>query len=210
MPSTRLVIGAAVSSLLLAGCNGDTSAEETDTAGGNGQDTQEEREGRDELDFSVSETFAPYSEDAEAITYDEQAVPPRATVEVSITGDEGGSVYSLAVTGLETDREFGSHLHTQPCGEDPGDSGPHYQDEVDPEADSDNPSTNPEYANPENEVWLDFTTDENGEAEQETRVDWTPREDEANSIVIHDEHTSEQEGTAGAAGDRLACVNVDL
>ncbi|MBB4934209.1 Cu-Zn family superoxide dismutase [Lipingzhangella halophila] len=208
MPSTRLVIGAAVSSLLIAGCGGGAAEEEAEATDDRQEETQDSQD--DALDVSVSAAFGPYAEDAEAVTYDEEAVPEGAEVEVSVTGEDGGSEYSLSVSGLEANREFGSHLHTEPCGEDPADSGPHYQNEADPEADAENPSTDPAYANPENEVWLDFATDENGNAEQEAEVDWVPREGEANSVVLHEEHTSEEEGAAGAAGDRLACVNVAL
>ncbi len=137
-------------------------------------------------------------------------MPEGATIDVTVTEESEGSAYTVAVTGLEADRDFGAHLHTDPCGADPADSGPHYQDEADPEADADTPSANPEYANPENEVWLDFTTDSEGNAAQQAKVDWLPREGEANSIVLHEEHTAEEEGEAGQAGDRLACVNVPL
>lgn len=159
---------------------------------------------------AVSAIFMPPDQGGGATTYDEEAVPEGATADVRITEGADDLTVRLSVTGLEPEREFGAHVHTDPCGPEPGDSGPHYQDEVDPEAGEDDPSTDPEYANPENEIWLDFTTDAGGNAVAESTVDWTPREGEANSIVIHEEHTHTEEGRAGQAGDRLACVNVQF
>ena len=50
-----------------------------------------------------------------------------------------------------------------PAGRAPA-AGPHFQNVIDPVR----PSSNPAYANPGNEIWLDFTTDEEGDA---TRAD---------------------------------------
>ncbi|GAA4804535.1 hypothetical protein GCM10023353_03860 [Tomitella cavernea] len=63
---------------------------------------------------------------------------------------------------MQPGRDFGAHAHTKPCGPEPSDSGPHYQNVQDPAATADSPSTDPAYANPQNEVWLDFTTDGSG------------------------------------------------
>lgn len=201
----------AVAALLLVSC-GPTEDGDEDT---NGYYSDDEDEGGDEANatpagdteaVTVEGDFEPYGEDVTAVTYDEGLVPTGGEVEVNITPEENGTRFELDVDGLEPDYEFGAHLHTDPCGSHPEDSGPHYQDELDPEQ----PSTDPAYANPENEVWLDFTTDEDGDAESETQVEWLVRPGEAASIVIHEEHTSHEPGSAGQAGDRLACVNVPL
>ncbi|GAB3478509.1 hypothetical protein GCM10027440_14790 [Nocardiopsis coralliicola] len=131
--------------------------------------------------------------------------------EESSAGTGGGAEgteteFELTVAGLEPDRKFGAHMHTEPCGENPDDSGPHYQDKEDPEQ----PSTDPAYANDDNEVWLDFATDADGSADSDTGVDWAPRAGEMQSLVIHAEHTKTADGEAGMAGDRLACANVNL
>ncbi len=154
--------------------------------------------------------FLPPGQNAGAVTYDETAVPEGATADVQVRVQDGSTFVQFTGTGLEADRDFGAHVHTLPCGDDPGDAGPHYQDEVDPEAAEGEPSTDPEYANPENEVWLDLTTDDGGNAYVTSTVEWEFREGEAQSLVLHDEHTATHEGHAGTAGDRLACVTVEF
>jgi len=72
------------------------------------------------------------------------------------------------------------------------------------------PSVNPAYANPRNEIWLDFTTDKDGNASATSTVAWQFSRTLPGSVVLHSEHTHTQPGRAGTAGDRLACVNVDF
>jgi Cu-Zn family superoxide dismutase len=67
----------------------------------------------------------------------------------------------------------------------------------------------PSYANPRNEVWLDFTTDANGGASSTSTEQWTfesgarPR-----SLVIHAQGTQTVSGHAGDAGARVACLTL--
>ena len=94
---------------------------------------------------------------------------------------------------------------------DPDDAGLHYQDQQEPATQGQEDvvaSTDPVYANPKNEIWLDFTTDAEGNADVESSVDWQFREGEGRSVVIHATHTGMQEGEAGEAGDRLACITI--
>jgi Cu-Zn family superoxide dismutase len=155
--------------------------------------------------------FAPYAEGATAVTYDER-VPEGSSAEVTVNEDGGKTTVNLSVKGLEPESEYGSHVHVAACGSDPDDAGPHYQDQQDPETqgqeDSETASTDPVYANPKNEIWLDFTTDAEGNADVESSVDWQFREGEGRSVVIHATHTGMQEGEAGEAGDRLACITI--
>ncbi|GAA1995882.1 hypothetical protein GCM10009799_22960 [Nocardiopsis rhodophaea] len=213
MPMPRALIGSALASLLLAGCGGADTTDANDTPAtptGTEPAPSPENGGGDEAEFSpiqVSGTWEPYSPDATAITYDD-AVPEGKAVDVEVQPEgDAGTRFTLTVRGLEPDRDYGSHVHTKPCGKDPADSGPHYQHNADPEG---SPSTNPAYANPENEVWLDFTTDGEGNAESTATVDFRPRQGEANSVVIHENHTKTGPGEAGKAGDRLGCVNVPM
>lgn len=217
MFSTRVLTGVALVSLLLAGCggNGEGNGGNGDNGGDNGDQTESPETQSPEADeeaqqsaVEVSEEFQPYSDDAAAITYDEQAVPEGSTVDFTATSEDedDGMEFNLAVSGLEADREFGAHVHTDPCGEDPDAAGPHYQNEQAPDGEE----NNPQYANDDNEVWLDFSTDGNGDGEEDSDVDWSPREGEANSVVIHAEETATPSGEAGSAGDRLACVNAEL
>ncbi|NKX53336.1 superoxide dismutase family protein [Arthrobacter mobilis] len=143
-------------------------------------------------------------EDSAAITYNQTVVPKGSNVEVLVQSQGSGTTVRLAVEGLEANRDYGAHVHVNACGAEPEQAGPHYQNRKDPKT----PSVNPEYANPENEIWLDLSTDDRGNAEAESTVDWQFREGEGQSIVIHDMHTKTGEGEAGTAGDRLACVNI--
>ncbi len=123
---------------------------------------------------------------------------------------DGGTTVTFDATGLAPNRDFGGHVHTQPCGPQPADAGPHYQHDIDPAAAPETTSTDPAYANPQNEIWLDITTDDSGAAQASTTVNWHFRDDEANSVVMHAQHTMTGPGQAGMAGDPLACVDTDF
>ncbi|CAM3182247.1 superoxide dismutase [Saccharomonospora xinjiangensis] len=141
-----------------------------------------------------------------AVTYDASLVPVGALARVAVMTSDRGTITELAVRGFVPDREYGAHLHARPCGATGADAGPHHQHVQDPEQ----PSTDPAYANPGNEIWLDFTTDAAGAASARSEVGWTFGERRPASLVIHERHTSTAEGEAGVAGERLACVNITL
>lgn len=145
-----------------------------------------------------------------AFTYNEAAVPVGSTVNIDSDENNGRTTITLDATGLPPNRDFGVHVHTQPCGPSPADSGPHYQNTVDPAATPQAPSSDPAYANPQNEIWLDITTDASGSAQASTTVNWEFRPGEAKSVVVHDQHTQTGTGQAGMAGDRLACIDEDF
>ncbi|WP_199442710.1 superoxide dismutase family protein [Umezawaea beigongshangensis] len=147
-------------------------------------------------------TPAPAGEQPEAVTYSGDLVPVGAEVSVKAEPENGSTTVTLDVTGLLPDHDYGAHVHTSPCGPTGADAGPHYQNEADPVT----PSVDPAYANPENEIWLDITTDAEGAATATATVDWEFRDGGASSAVIHAEHTATEAGRAGTAGDRLACV----
>lgn len=181
----------------------------------------------------VLEKFRPASEahgTTGAVTYDKKLVPTSAVVlvaelrlpgkwhgEMHEHGEHGmhgehwkhgmpprGTFVFLALRGVAPNHHFGIHVHTRSCGTKPDSSGPHYQDVKDPKQ----PSTNPKYANPHNEMWLDTTTNSNGDARTKSLVKWHFRAGEARSVVIHEHGTATQSGRAGMAGNRVACVNV--
>jgi Cu-Zn family superoxide dismutase len=60
------------------------------------------------------------------------------------------------------------------------------------------------YANPRNELWLDFKTNSHGSGYAFARVDFLIRPGEAKAVVIHDRATDMN----GVAGPKLACVDV--
>ncbi|GAB2513147.1 superoxide dismutase family protein [Nocardiopsis aegyptia] len=204
MRTTTLTVGLALTTILATGCS---QAETPDEGTATPTDQSVQPTTSPSVTASI---FMEWSEGAGAVTYDETAVPVGATADVQVREEGEQTSVQFTATGLEGDRDFGAHVHTQPCGEEPSDAGPHYQNEADPAATEDEPSSDPAYANPENEVWLDFTTDADGNAVTTATVDWTFREGEARSLVLHDQHTSTEHGEAGTAGDRLACVTVEF
>jgi superoxide dismutase, Cu-Zn family len=150
-------------------------------------------------------TFQPFHPGSTAITYDTAAVPAGATAAVTIARTGYGTDVKLTVTGLVAGRTYGAHLHTNPCTAVPEEAGPHYQNHPDPVT----PSTNPVYANPRNEIWLDFTADATGAATSAVTHGWNFRPTAPpRSLVLHAEHTHTAPGEAGKAGARLACLTL--
>jgi len=141
--------------------------------------------------------------DSEAFTYN-PAVPvgARARVQATYTG-AGQSVVTLHVWGLQPNRHYGAHAHQNPCGILSGDAGAHFQHVV-------GGATDPAFANPDNEIWLDLSTDGDGNGSGQTVVDWQFGADRrAGSVVIHDRHTTHGvPGSAGTAGPRHGCLTV--
>jgi Cu-Zn family superoxide dismutase len=111
---------------------------------------------------------------------------------------DGGMQISLSVSGLPAARGFGSHLHLLAC--DMNSAGGHFQHT--PAASADAAVTDPAFANPSNEVWLDFTTDDAGTALSSASVSWVPPDGGAKAIIVHDRLT----GDGGVAGPKLACL----
>ncbi|MFC4948521.1 superoxide dismutase family protein [Pseudonocardia sp. GCM10023141] len=156
-------------------------------------------------DTQVSATFV--DAPGVAVTYDAKLVRPGSRGAVSSTTEGGNTTVKLAVRGLEPSRVYGAHAHTKACGATGDLAGPHFQNKVDPVQ----PSVDPKYANPQNEIWLDFTTDANGAGSAETTVPWAfPDDRRAHSVVIHAMGTATDAGHAGTAGARAACMTVDF
>ncbi len=152
-------------------------------------------------------SFGSYSPTAKAVTYDAAKVPNGAKVTaVSVPTINKGTMVVLKLKGLLSHRAYGAHVHVNKCGAAPAEAGPHFQNVPDPVQ----PSVDPAYANPRNEIWLDIHTDGNGFAFTSSTVDWQFTERHAKSVVLHNEHTHTKPGEAGTAGPRLACVNVDF
>ncbi|WP_411577000.1 superoxide dismutase family protein [Streptomyces sp. SCSIO ZS0520] len=145
----------------------------------------------------VEGEFAPASAGrSAAVTYDSGWVPPGARIQVVQDSGRQGAAVELRVAGLRPGHAYGAHVHTGACTADPADAGGHYQHREDPVQSSEDP----DYVNPHNEVWLDFTPDEHGEGFAAAHHRWGFRPGEANSVVIHQE--------PGGAGERLACFTV--
>jgi Cu-Zn family superoxide dismutase len=159
--------------------------------------------------FGAHGTFARYSSGATAITYDPALVPVGGTATVTVSTIGSTTQVKLTVTHLKPRRTYGAHLHVNPCGPTGSAAGPHYQHQPEPAASASRSTMNPQYANPKNEVWLDFTTDTKGDATSAATQPWTidphrrPR-----SLVVHTEATKTMSGHAGDAGARVACVTL--
>ncbi|MFC9248079.1 superoxide dismutase family protein [Streptomyces sp. NPDC057136] len=139
---------------------------------------------RSQASFAPPNAFIPSS----AITYDMDRVPAAARIEITQHSDASGTAVGAQLRGLVPNHAYGMHVHTSPCSADPKAAGPHYRHRAEGHAD------------PANEVWLDFTTDGEGNGSSRVRHGWGFREGGARSVVIHDEQ--------GGAGDRLACFTV--
>ncbi len=154
-------------------------------------------------------TFTAYADGATAVTYDPALVPAGATANVTVGEADGTTTVILSVAGLEADRGYGAHLHTKPCGATGDAAGPHHQHVPDPAASVSPPSVDPAYANPDNEVWLDLTTDGTGAASVTAVHDWTfPADRRPRSLVLHAQPTKTGPGEAGTAGARVACLTL--
>jgi Cu-Zn family superoxide dismutase len=150
--------------------------------------------------------FATPGTATKAYTYDPALIAPGAAVMVVATPVRRATKTLLSVYGLVPNRTYGAHAHQRPCGAAPTDAGAHHQHVVDPNQ----PSVDPAYANPENELWLDFTTDDRGRAVVGAVVPWRFADRRAGSVVIHAQRTATEPGKAGTAGPRLGCATVDF
>lgn len=147
---------------------------------------------------------------AKAITYNPGMAPTGAQLSARMTPSGGDSTtVELTVSGMVPNRSYAAHAHTAACNVDPQSAGPHYQNEIDPAATTQAPSTNPAYANPQNEIWLDLRTDASGAGSARTTVPFQFAVRGPASVVIHqEERTATGPGQAGAAGTRLACLTL--
>lgn len=144
-----------------------------------------------------------------------ELVPDGAEARVqAVYNAAGDSIITLHVTGLLPDHTYGAHAHVNPCGLTGGAAGPHYQLTPDPDATPTKPSTDPGYANPGNEVWLDVTTNAAGNGASLAKQAWQfPPGKAPRSVIIHEKRTAtgaHGDGPAGTAGARLACVDVSF
>jgi Cu-Zn family superoxide dismutase len=142
--------------------------------------------------------------DPNAFIYDKSIIPQGSHVEVLESVEGNSTKVTLTVHGLLPNRVYGAHVHKMPCGPKGDDAGAHFQHNPDPKK----PSVDPMYANPQNEVWLDLSTDAKGDATSTSTEPWTfPEPAGPGSVVIHAEKTQAAPGKAGTAGARAACVS---
>lgn len=144
-----------------------------------------------------------------AVTYDPVMAPVGALVRVALTASNGPTTATLDVSGLLPNRGYAVHLHDKACGRTGAAAGPHFQHQVDPAATPDTPSTDPEFANPRNEIWLDIRTDATGSGTSNTEVPFVFTDRAPASVVVHEQMvTATEPGKAGKAGARVACFTL--
>lgn len=149
---------------------------------------------------------------ATAVTYNPDLAPTGAVVTAALTVTrlpDGSTRALLTVIGLLPHRGYAAHAHTNACGVTGADAGPHFQHHRDPAATPQQPSVDPRYANPSNEVWLDVRTNASGAGTSRATVPFTFTDRVPGSIVIHEAmQTATGQGEAGKAGARIACLTL--
>jgi len=199
MRTTTLLVTVAMGIASLAACGGSPAAAPPAMPDMPGMQTTSHAQ--------VEAAFAAPGGDNRAVTYDPALVPVGATALVVSGEADGKTIVTLSVDRLLPYRAYGAHAHVKPCGADGMAAGPHYQFRPDPVT----PSVDPAYANPQNEIWLDFTTNAAGTGTTTTTVPWVfPADSRAKSVIIHEKTTATEAGKAGTAGARPACLNVDF
>lgn len=194
------VTGGAVA-LGLTGCSSD------DGAGPAAPLSAPARGTADAVELTAAGTLAPVGEASNAITYDPELAPPGGQMSVTLIPTDGSTRATLDISGFLPDRGYAVHLHTNECGPTGAAAGPHFQHRVDPAATPEEPSSDPEYANPDNEVWLDVRTDGLGAGTSTTEVPFVFTDRVPGSVVMHEAAlTATGPGEAGQAGDRVACL----
>lgn len=104
--------------------------------------------------------------------------------------------FVLQVEGVDAPAgtTFGAHVHTRPCGPSPADAGGHYMDGA------------AGGSLRHREVWLDFSIDAHGRGQSVATRDWAVTNRPDRSVVLHVAGTDH---ATGAAGARLACIDLD-
>ena len=201
VPRWLPLLGAAV--VLVGGCGGGqqapspASAPSTVPASGTAEPTAR-----------AEGVLAPPGQGGTAFTYDPALAPQGARVEVDVEGS-GPTQVRLRVAGLLPNRGYAAHAHVNACGPTGDAAGPHFQNRVDPAAAPGKSSTDPAYANPQNEIWLDLTTDGSGAGESTASVPFAFTDRAPASVIVHEaQMTGTAAGKAGSAGGRLACIDV--
>ena len=144
-----------------------------------------------------------------ADTYNPALAPVGARLRAVLTPSGESTNAELTVSGLLPNRGYAVHAHAKGCGASPEAAGPHYQNRIDPTATPQAPSTNPEYANPRNEIWLDVHTDAAGSGTRRVTVPFVFTDRGPGSIVVHEAtETATGPGRAGTAGARIACLTL--
>lgn len=154
-------------------------------------------------------TLGSATSDGPGLTYNPALAPEGASLRAELAPNAGGTTVTLTSRGLLPNRGYAAHAHLNACGPTGEAAGPHYQNNPDPMATTFRASTDPAYANPQNEIWLDLRTDGSGSGTATTTVPWPTSNRGPNSIVMHEAmQTMTGPGVAGTAGGRIACLDL--
>lgn len=146
---------------------------------------------------------------SKAITYDTDLAPIGAAMTGTVIPTSEGSMAQLTVFGLLPNRGYAVYAYANACGASAGAAGRRFQNHLDPTATSQNPSSDPRYANPDNEIWLDVRTDIAGTGTSHTTVPYTLSDRVPGSLVVHDVvQTPAGPSEPRKAGDRIACLTL--
>jgi Cu-Zn family superoxide dismutase len=160
-------------------------------------------------EWSGDGVLAAPGQSSNAVTYNPALAPDGARLAVTITQADGLTTATFDASGLLPDRGYAVHMHAKACGATGEAAGPHFQHRMDPAATSQQPSSNPDYANPTNEIWLDLHTDAHGAGNSITRVPFVFTDRVPASVVVHEKPVTETvPGQAGKAGARVACLTL--
>jgi Cu-Zn family superoxide dismutase len=149
-----------------------------------------------------------------AYTYNPALAPSGARLAVVMTPSDESTGAQLTVSGLLPNRGYAAHANVNACSPNPAAEGPRYQNRIDPTVNptsiSGETSTNPDYANPRNEVWLDVHTDAAGSGTSRTTVPFVFTDRGPGSIVVEDAMDTPTALGQAAKGSvaRIACVSL--
>lgn len=134
-------------------------------------------------------------------------IPAGATARVHTAYDSTGDTrITIRVRGLRPRTGYQIRVHELPCGAKPKAAGRIFENTPNPDPES---PTDPAYANPANQIWLDVTTDRTGAAVARSRVSWQfSPEWRPGSVIIHRQHVPNSPRELGITGARLACLGV--
>lgn len=147
-----------------------------------------------------SGTLTTPSSKSKAISYNPELAPIGAAMTATVIPTSEGSLAELTVFGLLPSRSYVAYAYTKACGVTADAAGRRFQNHLDPAASAQARSTNPEYANPGNEIWLDVRTDAAGAGNSRATVPFALSDRTPGSFVVHD--------AEGKAGVRVACLTL--
>jgi Cu-Zn family superoxide dismutase len=148
-----------------------------------------------------------------AETYNPALAPMGAHLKAALVPSGETTNAEFTVSGLLPNRGYAVHANVNTCGGSPGGVGPHYQNRIDPAVNPTAvgvaPSSDPQYANPNNEIWLDVRTDSSGSGTSRTTAPFVFTDRGPGSIVVGEaQQTATGPGEAGNGGAPIACLTL--